>query len=143
MPSRATPDRPPASRRVCSSAPTTATAGTSRRSPMPSLDGWTISDDGDAGRLLRLDGRVALVTGAARRIGRDIARTFANQGASVLIADVDDAAGQRTVAEITTAGGSAAYGHADVGRHDDIRSMVAAAVDRFGRLDILVNNAHW
>jgi NAD(P)-dependent dehydrogenase (short-subunit alcohol dehydrogenase family) len=97
----------------------------------------------DAGTLLRLDGKVALVTGAAARIGREIARTFAGQGAQVLIADIQDELGQTTAAEIRDAGGSAAYVHADVGQTDDIRAMVAAAVERFGRLDVLVNNAHW
>jgi meso-butanediol dehydrogenase / (S,S)-butanediol dehydrogenase / diacetyl reductase len=98
---------------------------------------------GDLGQLLRLDGKVALVTGAAQRIGREIARTFAGQGASVLVTDIDDQAGQRAAAEIRAAGGTADYTHADVGRADDIRAMIDTAVARFGRLDILVNNAHW
>ena len=88
--------------------------------------------------LLRLDGKVALVTGAAQRIGRAIAGTFAEQGARVVIADVQDEAGERAAREI---GG--AFVHADVGRHDDIRDMVEFTTQRFGRLDILVNNAHW
>jgi NAD(P)-dependent dehydrogenase (short-subunit alcohol dehydrogenase family) len=97
----------------------------------------------DLGQLLRLDGQVALVTGAARRIGREIARTFAEQGAQVLVADIDDPTGERTVAEIRAAGGVASFAHADVGRSDDIRAMIETAVAQFGRLDILVNNAHW
>jgi NAD(P)-dependent dehydrogenase (short-subunit alcohol dehydrogenase family)/molybdopterin converting factor small subunit len=88
--------------------------------------------------LLRLDGKVALVTGSAQRIGRAIAGEFAGQGARVVIADVQDEAGQRAAAEI-----DGAFVHADVSRHDDIRNMVAFAIERFGRLDILVNNAHW
>jgi NAD(P)-dependent dehydrogenase (short-subunit alcohol dehydrogenase family) len=98
---------------------------------------------GDLGQLLRLDGKVAVVTGAAQRIGREIARTFAGQGASVLVTDIDDDGGQRAVAEICAAGGTADYAHADVGHSQDIQAMINTAVKRFGRLDILVNNAHW
>jgi NAD(P)-dependent dehydrogenase (short-subunit alcohol dehydrogenase family) len=98
---------------------------------------------GDLGRLLRLDGKVAIVTGAAARIGLEIARTFAGQGAQVLVADIQDELGERAVDEIRAAGGAASYVHADVGRADDIRGMIGAAVERFGRVDILVNNAHW
>ena len=97
----------------------------------------------DLGALLRLDRKVALVTGAAARIGREIASTFAGQGASVLIADVQDAAGAQATREIEAAGGTASFVHADVGRSRDIEAMVEAAVERHGRLDILVNNAHW
>jgi NAD(P)-dependent dehydrogenase (short-subunit alcohol dehydrogenase family) len=98
---------------------------------------------GDLGQLLRLDWQVALVTGAAQRIGREIARTFAEQGAQVLVTDIDDDTGERTVAEILESGGVASFAHADVGRSADIRAMIETAVARFGRLDILVNNAHW
>ncbi len=98
---------------------------------------------GDLGQLLRLDGKAAIVTGAAQRIGREIARTFAGQGAQVLVADIQDELGERTAAEICAAGGQASFVHADVSRHAEIRDMVSTAVERFGRLDILVNNAHW
>lgn len=98
---------------------------------------------GDPGQLLRLDGKVAVVTGAGQRIGREIARTFANQGARVLVTDIDNETGAQTVAEIREGGGVASFAHADVGLTDDIRAMIETAVERFGRLDILVNNAHW
>jgi meso-butanediol dehydrogenase/(S,S)-butanediol dehydrogenase/diacetyl reductase len=97
----------------------------------------------DLGRLVRLDGKVAVVTGAAARIGLEIARTFAGQGARVLVADIQDEQGQAAADEIRAAGGDARFVHADVGRSADIRGMVDAAVEHFGRLDILVNNAHW
>src|SRR5690348_5551161 len=97
----------------------------------------------DLGHLLRLDGKVALVTGAAQRIGREIARTLAAQGASVLVTDIDDAHGEDTVAGIRSAGGVASYAHADVSRTAEIQAMIDAALERHGRLDILVNNAHW
>ena len=99
--------------------------------------------DADLGRLLRLDGKVAVVTGAAQRIGREIARVFAGQGARVLVTDVQDELGEHTAAEIRQAGCEASYAHADVGLHADLRAMVETAVQRYGRLDILVNNAHW
>jgi len=95
----------------------------------------------DLGRLLRLDGKVALVTGAAQRIGREIARTFAWQGARVVIADVQAEAGAAAVDEIRRLGGEAAFTRADVGRSGDVEAMLAFAVERYGRLDILVNNA--
>lgn len=97
----------------------------------------------DLGQLLRLDGKVAIVTGAAQRIGREIARTFADQGARVVVADIDDASGARTVGEIVSRGGVAHFVHADVGRSEAIRAMIGTTIERFGRLDILVNNAHW
>ncbi len=97
----------------------------------------------EAGPLLRLDGKVAVVTGAAQRIGREIARVFAVQGARVVIGDIQDERGEAVVAEIRQAGGEAMYVHADVARGDDIRTLIEQAVARYGRLDILVNNAHW
>jgi NAD(P)-dependent dehydrogenase (short-subunit alcohol dehydrogenase family) len=86
------------------------------------------SRDGDLGQLLRLDGKVAVVTGAAQRIGREIARVFAAQGARVLVTDVQDESGERTAAEIRAAGGDASYAHADVSLHADIRGMIETAV---------------
>jgi NAD(P)-dependent dehydrogenase (short-subunit alcohol dehydrogenase family) len=98
---------------------------------------------GDLGSLLRLDGKVALVTGAAQRIGREVARTFAAQGASVVIADVQAEAGQQAAEEIRALGGEASFKHADVAQSPEIAAMVGFAVERYGRLDVLVNNAHW
>jgi len=87
---------------------------------------------------MKLQGKVAIVTGAARGIGRAIARRYAEEGASVVIADRDEAGAQAAAAEI----GSAALAlRLDVTRQDDIDAAVAATVARFGRLDILVNNA--
>ncbi|TAK26051.1 MAG: SDR family oxidoreductase [Chloroflexota bacterium] len=98
---------------------------------------------GDLGSLLRLDGKVAVVTGAAQRIGREISRAFAGQGAAVVVTDIQDERGQATVEEIRAAGGEAIYRRADVSQSGDIADMVRFAADRYGRLDILVNNAHW
>lgn len=89
-----------------------------------------------------LDGRVALVTGAARNIGRAIALDLANGGAKVLVAAHSDKAGlDETVAAIAAAGGSAHAMTADVTDEAHVTAMVQEALDRFGRLDVLVNNA--
>src|SRR5438552_16744289 len=90
---------------------------------------------------MRLKDRVALITGAGSGIGRESALLFAREGASVLVADVAEEAGQETVAQIEAAGGRARFVRADVSRAQDARGMVAAAEDSFGRLNILFNNA--
>lgn len=92
---------------------------------------------------MRLQNQIAIVTGAANNIGRAIARCFAAEGAKVLIADIQDEAGETVSASIREAGGDASYVHADVGTLAGNRDMVAAAVERFGSVTILVNNAHW
>ena len=89
----------------------------------------------------RLDGKVALISGAARGIGAETARRMAKVGAAVVLGDVIDEAGQRVVREIEGEGGKAAYIHLDVTRESDWNQAVSAAVSRFGGLDILVNNA--
>lgn len=90
----------------------------------------------------KLDGKVALVTGAAGGIGRAAALAFARSGASVLVCDVSEQGGRETVALIEAGGrGKAAWQHCDVSKADDVKAMVAAAVDTFGRLDFAFNNA--
>jgi NAD(P)-dependent dehydrogenase (short-subunit alcohol dehydrogenase family) len=89
----------------------------------------------------RLDGKVALITGAASGMGKVAATLFAREGASVVVADVTDGAGTATVAEIEAVGGRAAYEHVDVSSADEAEAVVGAVVDRFGSLDILYNNA--
>ncbi len=90
---------------------------------------------------MRLEGKVALITGAASGMGKVAAQLFASEGARVVVSDVSDEAGEATVGEIGDAGGEAAYVHADVSRGADAERMVAFAVDRFGQLDVLYNNA--
>jgi NAD(P)-dependent dehydrogenase (short-subunit alcohol dehydrogenase family) len=90
---------------------------------------------------MRLQERVALITGAGSGIGRESALLFAREGAGIVVVDVNDAAGAETVAQVTAAGGQAIYVHADVSKGDEAAAMVAAAEKRFGKLDILFNNA--
>ena len=92
---------------------------------------------------MRLHQHIAIVTGAAHNIGRAIARRFAAEGAQVLIADIQDEAGKAVAASIRADGGEASFFHADVGTLDGNRGMVDAAVERYGGVTILVNNAHW
>lgn len=91
---------------------------------------------------MRLEGKVAVVTGGGRGIGRAIALRFAAEGADVVVNyRADEAAAQATAAAIAAAGGRAACVRADVTRRDEVRALFARAVERFGRLDLLVNNA--
>ena len=87
---------------------------------------------------MRLNGKVAIVTGAGSGFGEGIVRRFVAEGAKAIIADVNDSAGQ-AVAE--SLGESARFVHTDVSRGEDMTRMVAAALKHFGGLDILVNNA--
>ena len=92
-------------------------------------------------RAFALDGAVALVTGAGAGIGRAIAETFSAAGASVAVTDRDAEAARRVAAAITEAGGKAIGGACDVTREQDLVGAVHLAVETFGRLTILVNNA--
>jgi NAD(P)-dependent dehydrogenase (short-subunit alcohol dehydrogenase family) len=88
-----------------------------------------------------LEGRVVLITGGGSGMGRATALLFAAEGARVMIAEVDDAGAAGTVRLIRSRAGEAESVHADVSRRDDSERMVAATVERFGALDVLVNNA--
>lgn len=90
---------------------------------------------------MRLENKVALITGAASGIGRESALLFAREGAKLVVADIDDVNGQATVASISTAGGVAVHVHADVSKADDCRHMVQVAEETFGELHVLFNNA--
>jgi NAD(P)-dependent dehydrogenase (short-subunit alcohol dehydrogenase family) len=91
--------------------------------------------------MVALSGRAALITGAARGIGRATAALFADQGARVLIADVNADAGRSTADEIRSNGGEAWFQEADVSSSSDVDRLVAKAVDAMGGLDVVVNNA--
>lgn len=90
---------------------------------------------------MRLQDKVALITGAGSGIGREAALLWAREGAKIVVADVNDAAGQATVDDIQAAGGAAVYVRADVSKAADAEGMVRAAEESFGKLNVLFNNA--
>ena len=90
---------------------------------------------------MRLEGKVALISGGARGQGAAEAKLFAKEGARVVFGDILDQQGRLVEAEILELGGEAVYLHLDVTREEDWQAAVATAADRFGKLDILVNNA--
>jgi NAD(P)-dependent dehydrogenase (short-subunit alcohol dehydrogenase family) len=90
---------------------------------------------------MRLQNKVALITGGGSGIGRETALLFAEEGAAVVVADVNDSGGEETVQLVHAAGGQASYVHADVSRAAECAGMVATAENNFGKLDILFNNA--
>ena len=87
---------------------------------------------------MRLDGKVALITGGGSGMGKVASELFASEGARVVLTDVNDEAGEATASGI---GDAAHYVHADVSKDAEAQAMVAATVERFGRLDVLYNNA--
>ena len=90
---------------------------------------------------MRLEGKNAIVTGGASGIGRAICELFAEHGARVTIADIDAEGGAQTLANIEAAGGTAQFVETDVSVEADVAGMVQAAVDAYGALNILVNDA--
>ena len=88
-----------------------------------------------------LDGRVALITGSASGQGREAAVRFASEGAAIAVADVDEAGSAETVRRVEAAGGEAIAVPTDVSSREAVDRMVAATVDRWGRVDVLYNNA--
>ena len=89
----------------------------------------------------KLDGKVALISGGARGQGAVEAKTFAREGAKVVFGDIRDAEGKQIEADIRASGGDAVYVHLDVTREEDWRHAVEEAVSRYGKLNILINNA--
>ena len=90
---------------------------------------------------MRLQGKVAIVTGGGSGFGEGIATLFAGEGARVVVADIVARAAERVAGAIREAGGQAEPVTADVTRDADTRAMIERAVERFGGLDVLVNNA--
>jgi NAD(P)-dependent dehydrogenase (short-subunit alcohol dehydrogenase family) len=89
----------------------------------------------------RLQDKVAIVSGAANGIGQAISRRFAEEGAWVLVTDIDADGGRATVDSIRSTGGQAEFARVDIGSRDEIDRAVKLAADRFGRVDVLCNNA--
>ncbi len=90
---------------------------------------------------MRLQNKVALITGASSGIGRETALLFASEGAKVVCVDINDAGGKETVTMIQEQHGEAIYVHADVSKAADCEQMVSAAEESFGKLNVLFNNA--
>lgn len=91
--------------------------------------------------MARLEGKVAVITGAASGIGRASAGLFAREGATVVLADLKREAGEAAAAEIVAAGGRAEFVVTDVSSETDVQSLIDGAAKRHGRLDVLYNNA--
>jgi NAD(P)-dependent dehydrogenase (short-subunit alcohol dehydrogenase family) len=89
----------------------------------------------------RLDGKIALVTGGARGIGRAIVEKFVVEGGTVTFADLDETAGRETAAALSVAGINAAFCRADVTSESDVQRAIEAVLTRHGTIDVLVNNA--
>ncbi len=92
---------------------------------------------------MRVKDKTIIVTGAGGGIGEGIAKRLAEEGAQVIVNDVNVVNGERVVAEIVAAGGKASFFAADVTKSEDMKALVAAAVERHGKLDVMVNNAGW
>lgn len=97
--------------------------------------------DEKGGRMGRVVGKVAIITGGASGIGRACAELLASEGAHVVVTDIQDELGAEVAASITTSGGSAQFLHHDVTNEDEWSAVVAGVVEAHGRLDVLVNNA--
>jgi 3-oxoacyl-[acyl-carrier protein] reductase len=92
---------------------------------------------------MRVQDKSIIVTGAGGGIGKGIALRLAQEGAKVIVNDINPAAGGAVVEEIVQSGGVAALFAADVTRTDEVKALVAAALQHYGRLDVMVNNAGW
>ena len=90
---------------------------------------------------MRLKDSVAIVTGAAKGIGWGIATVFSKEGAKVVVVDWDEEVGPKTAAGINQAGGDAIFVRCDVSNEEQVKAMIQATLDKYGRIDILVNNA--
>ena len=92
---------------------------------------------------MRVKNKSIIVTGSGGGIGEGIARRLAAQGAQVIVNDIHAELGEKVVAAIVKAGGTASFFAADVTKSDEVKALVNAAVQRYGRLDVMVNNAGW
>ena len=92
---------------------------------------------------MRVKNKSIIVTGSGGGIGEGIARRLAAEGAQVIVNDINVAMGEKVVAAIVKAGGIASFFRADVTKSEEVKALVATAVERYGKLDVMVNNAGW
>jgi NAD(P)-dependent dehydrogenase (short-subunit alcohol dehydrogenase family) len=90
---------------------------------------------------MKLENKVAIVTGAGKGIGSGIAKVFSKEGAKVVVVDWDEEAGKKTAEEIRQSGGDALFVNCDVSNEEQVKAMVQASLDKYDRIDVLVNNA--
>lgn len=90
---------------------------------------------------MRLENQVAIITGASSGLGKETAKTFAAEGAMVVIADVNDSEGKKVVDLIKKNKGDAIFQHVDVSRPEDVNNLIASSVKEYGKINILINNA--
>ena len=92
---------------------------------------------------MRIKDKTIIVTGSGGGIGEGIARRLAAEGGNIIVNDINAELGEKVVAAIVKAGGTASFFAADVTKSDQVKALVDAAVERYGRLDVMVNNAGW
>lgn len=90
---------------------------------------------------MKLEGKVAVITGSATGIGKATAELFAKEGAKVVVADVNDEKGNETIERINSDGGEAIYTHVNVSKVEDIERMFQITIDNYGKLDVFFSNA--
>ena len=91
--------------------------------------------------MARLKDKIAVITGSGKGLGEAMARLFSREGAKIVVFDIDETAGRETAEQIREQGGEAIFVHGDVSKADDATRLIRDAVDAYGRVDVLVNNA--